>query len=197
MKKNCRKKRHQGKTRLTSRNALNTLNGLIEFTNALLSEGDRLHSVNTPRDLFELRQKMKVYPTGAANNGDDSAGTERIRKVEVVPTRVIQALATIATNAWRTRNKMTDEDTGEAKDEMKRAYRHIEALFEALSEIGIEIRDMQGRAFDSGMALKVISFEPTPGLSREEIAETIKPTVTWQGELIQMGEVIVGTPDGK
>ena len=135
MKKNCRKKRHQGKTRLTSRNALNTLNGLIEFTNALLSEGDRLHSVNTPRDLFELRQKMKVYPTGAANNGDDSAGTERIRKVEVVPTRVIQALATIATNAWRTRNKMTDEDTGEAKDEMKRAYRHIEALFEALSEI--------------------------------------------------------------
>lgn len=191
------KKRHQGKTRLTSRNAVDALNGLIEFTNALLSEKERLHSVNTPRDLFELRQRVKSLPTSASNNGGDSEGIEKIRKVEVVPTRVLQAFATIATNAWRTRNKMTDEDTGEAKEEMKRAYRHIEALFDALSEIGIEIRDMQGRAFDSGMALKVISFEPTPGLSREEIAETIKPTVTWQGELIQMGEVIVGTPDGK
>jgi hypothetical protein len=191
------KKRHQRKTRLTSRNALDALNGLIEFTNVLLADKERLHSVHTPRDLFELRQKVKSLPTSASNNGGNSERIEEIRKVEVVPARVLQAFAAIATNAWRTRNKMTDEDTGEAKDEMKRAYRHVEALFEALSEIGIEIRDMQGRAFDSGMALKVISFEPTPGLSREEIAETIKPTVTWQDQLIQMGEVIVGTPDGK
>jgi len=189
------KKRRHGKTRLTSRNALDTLNGLIEFTNALLSEKDRLHPVKTPRDLFDLRQKVKSHPAGACNNGQESGGMEKIRKVEVVPTRVIQALATVATNAWRTQNKMTDEDTGEVKEEMKRAYRHVEAVFGALSEIGIEVRDMQGRAFDSGMALKVISFEPTPGLSREEITETIKPTVTWQGQLIQMGEVIVGTPE--
>jgi hypothetical protein len=44
------------------------------------------------------------------------------------------------------------------------------------------------------MALKVISFEQTPGLSREEIKETIKPSIIWQGRLLQTGEVIVGTP---
>ena len=89
---------------------------------------------------------------------------------------------------------MVDPDTGEAKEEMKRVYRHIEAIFDALKEIGFETIDPTGRPYDSGMALKVISFEQTPGLAEEEIKETIKPSVVWQGRLIQMGEVIVGTP---
>lgn len=114
-----------------------------------------------------------------------------LQKVEVVP---FQVFAHIATNAWRAKVKMVDSDTGEAKEEMKRVYRHIEAIFEALKQIGVEITDHTGRAYDSGMALKVISFEPTAGLSKEEIKETIKPTVVWRGRLIQMGEVIVGTP---
>jgi molecular chaperone GrpE (heat shock protein) len=89
---------------------------------------------------------------------------------------------------------MLDSDTGETKEEMKRVYRHIEAIFESLRQIGVETIDPVGRVYDSGMALKVISFEPEPGLSNEEIKETIKPSVAWQGRLIQIGEVIVGTP---
>jgi hypothetical protein len=45
------------------------------------------------------------------------------------------------------------------------------------------------------MALNVVSFEPTSGLTSEEIKETIKPSVALHGRLIQMGEVIVGTPE--
>ena len=89
---------------------------------------------------------------------------------------------------------MLDQGSGEVKEEMKRVYRHIEAIFETLKGLGAEILDPCGRNYDSGMALKVISFEPTPGVSKEEIKETIKPSVMWQGRLIQMGEVIVGTP---
>jgi hypothetical protein len=117
-----------------------------------------------------------------------------IQKVEVVPSAVVQALAHIATNAWRAKNKLVDPETGEAKEEMKRVYRHIEAIFETLKQIDVKTIDPVGRAYDSGMALKVVSFEQTPGLSKEEIKETIKPSVAWQGRLIQMGEVIVGTP---
>jgi hypothetical protein len=105
-----------------------------------------------------------------------------------------KAVATVATNAWRAKVKMVDGETGEAKQEMQRVYRHIEAIFESLKGIGVETIDPTGRAYDSGMALKVVSFEQTPGLSKEEIKETIKPSVSWQGRLIQMGEVIVGTP---
>ena len=105
-----------------------------------------------------------------------------------------RALAAIATSAWRARTRMVDPDTGQAKEEMKRVYRHIEAIFDALKEIGVETIDPMGRPYDSGMALKVISFEQTPGLAEEKIKETIKPSVVWQGRFIQMGEVIVGTP---
>lgn len=105
-----------------------------------------------------------------------------------------KSIATIATNAWRAKIKMVDSNTGEAKEDMRRVYRHIEAIFESLKGIGVETIDPTGRAYDSGMALKVISFEQTPGLSKEEIKETIKPSVSWQGRLIQIGEVIVGTP---
>lgn len=107
---------------------------------------------------------------------------------------VLKAYAAIATNAWRARTKMVDADTGEPKEEMKRVYRHIEAIIESLKQIGIETVDPVGRAYDSGMALKVVSFESTPGLSNEEIKETIKPSIAFRGRLIQVGEVIVGTP---
>ena len=122
-----------------------------------------------------------------------SAASSR-QKSDVVPSSVVKTFATIATNIWRAKAKMVDPDTGEPKEEMKRVYRHIEAIIESLKQIGVETIDPVGRAYDSGMALKVITFEPTPGLSNEEIKETIKPSVAWQGRLIQIGEVIVGTP---
>lgn len=115
-------------------------------------------------------------------------------KQEIVPVAVVKAFAVIATNAWRVKTKMVNPDTGETKEEMKRVYRHIEAIFEALKLIGVDTIDPVGCAYDTGLALKVVSFEPTPGLSNEEITETIKPSIIWGGRLIQIGEVIVGTP---
>ena len=90
---------------------------------------------------------------------------------------------------------MVDPETGEARDEMRRVYRHIENILDALKLIHVDIIDPIGRAYDSGMALKVISFEETPGFSKEEIKETLRPTIMLQERImIQMGEVIVGTP---
>ena len=123
---------------------------------------------------------------------------EKIQKAELPISgpdeQWLKTAASIATNAWRAKVKMVDTETNEPKEEMKRVYRHVEAIFEALKQVGVEITDPIGRVYDSGMALKVVTFEPTVGLSKEEIKETIKPSVTWQGRLIQMGEVIVGTP---
>ena len=119
---------------------------------------------------------------------------EKATDKEVINAAIIRALSHIATNAWRAKVKMLDAETGEAKQDMQRVYRHIEAIFENLKSLGIETIDPTGRAYDSGMALKVVGFEPTPGLSKEEIKETIKPSISMQNRLIQMGEVIVGTP---
>lgn len=114
--------------------------------------------------------------------------------VETISTDVIATLVSVATNAWRARNKMIDAESREPLDEMRRVYRHIEGIFNSFDTLGFRIIDPVGEGYDSGMALKVISFEPTPGLSSERITETIKPSIIWQGRLLQTGEVIVGTP---
>jgi len=122
--------------------------------------------------------------------------SEVSHKTEIKTPQIdLKVLASIATNAWRAQNKMVDSDTGEAKEEMKRVYRHIEGIIESLTQSGIQIIDPVGRAYDSGMALNVVSFEATSGFTSEEIKETIKPSVALHGRLIQMGEVIVGTPE--
>jgi hypothetical protein len=41
-----------------------------------------------------------------------------------------------------------------------------------------------------------MSFQPTVGLTRDMIIETIKPTIYFKDNLVQTGEVIVGTPEG-
>lgn len=187
------KRRRQGATRLSGRNVLETLNDILRMLNLVLPETERFPPVKTPGDLFALRQTVKKCTSVGSPEG--KRPKELIQKVEILPNSVIQAFSTIATNAWRLRNKMIDVESGEPKDEMRRVCRHVEAILDALSHIGVEVKDMKDRAYDTGMALKVITFEKTPGLTREKIVETIRPTVTFQGSLIQIGEVIVGTPE--
>ncbi len=142
-------------------------------------------SVNVLKERFKVIEDRlaKIEPQGRMPQMSHS-----------VPSIDEKAIASLATNAWRAKVRMLDADTGEVKDDMKRVYRHIEAIVESLKQLGVETIDQTERNYDSGMALKVVSFEPTPGVSKETIKETIKPSVIWQGRLIQIGEIIVGTP---
>lgn len=107
---------------------------------------------------------------------------------------VLKGMATVATNAWKAKSKMMEGSSGEVREEMKRVYRHVEGILEALHEMGIEIKDHTGDAFDYGLPLKVVTTQPMSGLTKEKIIETIKPTVYWQRQIIQMGEVVIATP---
>lgn len=107
----------------------------------------------------------------------------------------IRFLADIITGLWRLKMKMVEPRTGEPLQEMRRAFRHLESVWDALTQAGIEIIDHTNVLFDPGMSIKAISFQPTPGLDREKIIETIKPTIYRKDSRIQMGEVIVGTPE--
>jgi hypothetical protein len=111
-----------------------------------------------------------------------------------VPPNVIKAMADIATNVWKAKSKMVDSASGEAREEMKRVYRHIEGVLESFEEIGLEIKDHTGDAFDYGLPLKVVTTQPTQGIIKESVTETIKPTIYWQKQIIQMGEVVIATP---
>lgn len=119
--------------------------------------------------------------------------------VEVIPENVAKAMLAMATNAWRIRTKLVDSATAEVREELtkedlKKVNRYMDAFFESLTSIGVEVKDRIGEAFDYGLPEKVITAEPQSGITREIIVETIRPTIYWRNQIAQQGEVVIATP---
>jgi hypothetical protein len=104
-------------------------------------------------------------------------------------------LADFGTGLWRIRQTLLDPGTGRPREDAKRAFRHLEATWDALREAGVEILDHAGEPYQAGMALDVIAFQPEPGVSRERILETVRPSIYIHGQPVQTGQVIVGRPE--
>jgi hypothetical protein len=103
-------------------------------------------------------------------------------------------LADIATGLWRMRRRMLDSETGQPREEMRRVYRQMEATWDALSQAGVEIVDHTDKPYDGGLLLKAIAFQPTSGIERDVIIETIRPSIYFKDQRVQIGEVVIGTP---
>ena len=130
-------------------------------------------------------------PAGAPFEGRSQPGRMQIPKdIE----ELFGPLIEMATNAWRLKVRMIDPDSGEPKEETRKLYRFVEGLFRALGDAGIQVIDKTDKPYDSGMPEKVISFEQTPGLLKEEIIDTVRPTVRWKERHFHYGEIIVGIP---
>jgi hypothetical protein len=104
------------------------------------------------------------------------------------------ALGDLATQVWRARGRIIDPATGEPREEMKRVHRHIEGALDVLKQLGLTMNDWVNQPYDAGLPVKVLAFQPTPGLTRDTILEAVRPTVIWKDRLLQMGEVVVGIP---
>lgn len=94
-------------------------------------------------------------------------------------------LAELAVAVWRLRNRTPDGPTA----------RHVLGVADALAALGVEARDYDGMAYASGMQLRVLAFQPTPELAEERVLETVSPAVYLHGEVVRVGEVIVGIPE--
>jgi hypothetical protein len=106
-------------------------------------------------------------------------------------------LRDIATGLWRIRQKMVKPGTTEPLADMQKAYRHLQSTWDVLTEAGVEIQDHTGSLYNPGLSLNVIAHQPTHGITREKIIETIKPSVYLNSVVIQLGEVIVGIPENR
>ena len=106
---------------------------------------------------------------------------------------LLNLLADIGTVVWRLQRRVNI--SGEVTEDIRRISRDLESAGDALRQGNIEIKDHTGEEYDGGMALRVIAFQATPGLSREQVIETIKPTIYFRDKIIQMGQVIVGVPE--
>ena len=150
----------------------------------------RIEGPNWPADVIrsleELSRQMKHSAAIDAPRSDRDSSPDNSRH---------DYLANVATGLWRLRKKMIDPDTNQPFESMRRAYRHFESVWDALTQEGLVVTDHTGSLFDSGLAIRVLAFQPVRGLAREQVLETIKPSVYFRNRRLQVGEVIVGRPD--
>jgi hypothetical protein len=111
------------------------------------------------------------------------------------PAPALDQIAAIATHVWRAKNRLIDPASGQPREEAKRTYRHIESTLDALAQMGVAICDQLNEPYDPGLPVNVLTFQPMPGLSRDTIVEVVRPTIIWQERVLQVGEVVVGTPE--
>ena len=124
---------------------------------------------------------------GGGEPGVDVGGPPDVRPAAGFPE---DELADLATSVWRLRGRVARMD-----DPPRALVRHVETAWDALADGGVEIRDHAGEPFDPGQVMSVAAYQPTPGLHREQIIETVRPGVYLGERSIQLAEVIVGTPE--
>jgi hypothetical protein len=142
----------------------------------------------SPTSINALEKLLQAISIDQSSESPAVAGKDTSKKDHM------HFLADVGTGLWRIRNKMVKPGTNEPLEEMRRVYRHLESTLNILIEAGLEIQDHTDTPYDPGMSLRVLTFQPTERVDRETVIETIKPTIYYKGQSIQLGEVIVGTP---
>jgi hypothetical protein len=102
----------------------------------------------------------------------------------------VEGACNISLECWRlSRIAESLKDSSEGM-----ALRHAtRSINEALNAIGIEIVDFAGRIYDPGMVPEVVEVRLDDTLPDRYpvIAETIAPTVTWRGQVVKLGQIVV------
>ena len=105
---------------------------------------------------------------------------------------LLKIIGDVGTIVWRLQKRSSAEI--EPPEKVQRISRDIESACDILLQGNVEIKDHTGQIYNDGLRLRVLSFQPMPGLIRDQIIDTIKPTIFYNSKMIRMGEVIVGTP---
>jgi hypothetical protein len=101
----------------------------------------------------------------------------------------------LANRLWTFRRQLMPQEMTQPPEEVRRLHRAFERVWNALADAGVNIMDHTNDPFDAGISLVVLAFQPTPGINRETVIETLKPSVYFKNHPLQRGEVIVGTPE--
>ena len=159
--------------------------------------GSHLRQRGQPREfriappLWEAQDLVK-FLEASMPRGVETAAKRHDDDAELRST--LKSYAEIATGLWRLRRRMTKQGTDEPLPEMQRVFRHLVSVYNALEGLGLEVQDHDNTDYQEGMIIHVVEAQPTPGIERQRILETLRPSVYWNKKMIQMGEVIVATP---
>lgn len=122
---------------------------------------------------------------------DPSASTEPDGTSE--PPLDLKALAEAATSLWRAQRKL-DQSGDAISSQGRQSGRYLRTCRDALTDLGVVIQDHDGEPHHPGLSIEVVVIQPDPTLTEETVLETVRPTIYFQEERIQMGQVVVGRP---
>ena len=141
-------------------------------------------------NLFTTYEEKQV--DSSLNAAPDSKQSPSPDSDQILSPPVQELIAQLATCLWRIKNKAEKIDSPDRN--VRSVCRHAEAALDVLVEGKIEIQDLVGQKYITGMAQSVLAFQPEESIREEVISETIKPTIYYQEKLIQKGEIVVSTP---
>jgi hypothetical protein len=104
------------------------------------------------------------------------------------PSLSLSSCCSLASEVWRLKRYV--DSLGEVTEAVSLRY-SIRQLTRLLDELRIAVVDLTGHPYDSGMIQEVLEvLDDSELLAGEQIiAETISPTVTWNGNIAQPGQI--------
>jgi len=111
-----------------------------------------------------------------------------------------KALAEVSTRLWRARRharRLADDGEPDSRSPaaLRPLLRELDAALAGLAEAGVDVQTHDGDLFDPGLALLAVAFQPIPGLTREQVLETLRPSIYLGDVHLQRGEVVVAVPE--
>lgn len=103
--------------------------------------------------------------------------------------------ARVANEVWRLGRRVKDSTESSDDDSLRAIRDSVSRLEDILLEHQIEIREHQGERYDPGLQVEVL--HDRDGQAPQYILETIRPTVTLRGRILQQAQVVIGAGNPK
>lgn len=94
----------------------------------------------------------------------------------------------LATSIWKLRNWLNSTNI-DKKTQPDKALKILESM---LNEENVEVFDYTGKEFNSGLAVEVLDNISTNKEETNFIVQTLKPIITIDGKVSQLGQVVLG-----
>lgn len=94
----------------------------------------------------------------------------------------------LATSVWKLRNWLNTTNI-DKKTQPDKALKILESM---LNEENVEIFDYTGKEFNAGLAVEVLDNISTNKEDANYIVQTLKPIITIDGKVSQLGQVVLG-----
>jgi hypothetical protein len=98
-------------------------------------------------------------------------------------------LVEVATGLWRLQRRL---DPG--APETQAAARQVRRILDVLGDADIRIDDHHGIAFEPGLAMDVVAYQETEGVTHEQVIDAERPSIFRGSATWQRARVIVGVP---